>query len=61
MERQIVEHRGGKGLFKSAVAVGAGLAVGQFIGKNINGLLLNGMLKLTDELKKKSETDETTE
>ena len=35
MERQVVEYRG-KGLFKSAVAIGAGLAVGKTIGAVIN-------------------------
>ena len=35
MERQVVEYQG-KGLFKSAVAIGAGLAVGKTIGAVIN-------------------------
>ena len=53
MERQVVEYRA-KGLFKSAVAVGAGLVVGQYLGGYVKVMIKTIVLKLTD---KKPETD----
>ena len=53
MDRQIVEYRA-KGLFKSAVAVGAGLVVGQYLGGYVKAVINRVVLELTD---KKPEAD----
>ena len=53
MNRQIIEYRA-KGLFKSAVAVGAGLVVGQYLGEYMKVVIKAFVLKLTD---KKPEAD----
>ena len=53
MDRCIVEYRA-KGLFKSAVAVGAGLVVGQYFGGYVKAAIKWFVLELTD---KKPEAD----
>ena len=53
MERQVVEYRA-KGLFKSAVAVGAGLVVGQYLGGYVKAVINRLVLELTG---KKPEAD----
>lgn len=53
MDKCIVEYRA-KGLFKSAVAVGAGLAIGQYLGGYVKAVINRLVLELTD---KKPEAD----
>ena len=53
MERKIVEYRC-KGLFKSAVAIGAGLAVGKTIGAVIN----RAMVAIVDNVFERLEGEE---
>lgn len=53
MDKCVVEYRA-KGLFKSAVAVGAGLVVGQYLGGYMKVVIKAFVLKLTD---KKPEAD----
>lgn len=48
MERQVIEYRA-KGLFKGAVAVGAGLVVGQYLGGYVKVMIKTIVLKLTDK------------
>ena len=53
MDKCIVEYRA-KGLFKSAIAVGAGLVVGQYLGGYVKAVINRLVLELTD---KKPEAD----
>lgn len=53
MGKCIVEYRA-KGLFKSAVAVGAGLVIGQYLGGYVKAVINRLVLELTD---KKPEAD----
>lgn len=48
MDKCIVEYRA-KGLFKSAVAVGAGLVVGQYLGGYVKAVINRLVLELTDK------------
>ena len=53
MDKCVVEYRA-KGLFKGAVAVGAGLVVGQYLGGYVKAVINRFVLDLTD---KKPEAD----
>lgn len=48
MDKCVVEYRA-KGLFKGAVAVGAGLVVGQYLGGYMKVVIKSVVLKLTDK------------
>lgn len=48
MDKCVVEYRA-KGLFKSAVAVGAGLVVGQYLGGYVKAVINRVVLELTDK------------
>lgn len=55
MEEKMVTFRA-KGLFKSAVAVGAGLAIGQYLGGYVKHVINRAVLELIDK-KPEAEND----
>lgn len=57
MDKCVVEFRA-KGLFKGAVAVGAGLVIGQYLGGYVKHVINGFVLNLTD---KKDEAENKTE